>query len=70
MMTKIKEFLNSNTKTARLIRTVIQGVIGVIIANLDSIIGGFNIDPSTKTLIVALTMAVLSPIMGALGEEE
>lgn len=59
--------LTSNETKYRLIRTIIQGVIGVIIANLDVIIGAFSFSPEAKALIVALTMAVLSPIMASLG---
>lgn len=61
-------FLN-NSKTYKLIRTIIQGVIGVIIANLDVIIGLFSIDSTIKPIIVALVMAILSPIMATLGEK-
>lgn len=69
-MEKIKTFLASNTKTARLVRTIIQGAIGVVIANLDKIVGGFAIAPDCKAIIVALTMSVLSPIMAYFGEDE
>lgn len=62
--------MNDNGTTARLIRTIIQGVIGVLIANLDYIIGGFSIDPQCRALIVAMTMAVLSPIMSLFKSKE
>lgn len=51
----------------RLLRTIIQGVIGVIIANADVIVGFTPFPPEIKVIIVALVMAVLSPIMAALG---
>ena len=54
----------------RLLRTIIQGVIGVIIANLDLIFGATPIAPEMRALIVALTMAILSPIMASLGTTE
>ena len=59
-------FLTSNETAWRLIRTIVQGIIGVVIANLDIIIGAWNFSPETKALTVALTMAILSPIMGAI----
>ena len=59
-----------NDAKYRLLRTIIQGVIGVLIANLDLIIGTFHIDPTMKPVIVALVMAVLSPIMTAMGTTE
>ena len=62
-------FQNNGAKW-RLIRTIIQGVIGVLIANLDYIIGFFSIPVGAKALIVALVMAVLSPIMAAMGTDE
>ena len=60
-------FLSSNEAVYRLARTIIQGIIGVIIANLDLIVGLAPIPASVKPLIVALVMACLSPIMAYLG---
>ncbi len=60
-------FLTSNAWQWRLLRTIFQGVLGVIIANVDTITGAFVIDPTAKGIIVALVMAVLSPIMALLG---
>lgn len=51
----------------RLLRTIVQGVLGAVVANLDLIIGWCVLDPSVSGLVVALVMAVLSPIMAALG---
>lgn len=59
-----------NDAKYRLLRTIIQGIIGVIIANLDYIVGVFSIPVGTKALIVALVMAILSPIMAAMGTNE
>lgn len=44
-----------------------QGALGVVIANLDLIMGWCALDPSMRGLVAALVMAVLSPIMAALG---
>lgn len=63
----MNKFLTSNAWQYRLLRTIVQGVLGVIIANLDIITGAFIFDPPTKALVVALVMAVLSPIMAAIG---
>ena len=60
-------FLRSNETKYRLARTILQGVIGVLIANLDLLISGLTIPPQYKPMIVALVMAVLSPIMSELG---
>lgn len=64
----MNEFLTSNAPKYRLLRTIVQGVLGVIIANIDLILGYAIIDPSARALVVALTMAVLSPAMALLGE--
>lgn len=44
-----------------------QGALRVVIANLDLIMGWCVLDPSMRGLVAALVMAVLSPIMAALG---
>lgn len=64
------KFLKSNSWQYRLLRTILQGVIGVIIANVDLIVGYCALDPSQRALVVALVMAVLSPIMAMLGGED
>jgi len=64
------QFLTSNEWQYRLLRTIIQGIFGVLIANLDVIIGSVVIDPAWKGIVVALVMAVLSPVMAALGKKE
>ena len=64
------KFLTSNEWQYRLLRTIIQGILGVVIANLDVITGAFVLDPTMKGVIVALVMAVLSPIMALLGQKE
>lgn len=63
----MNEFLASNEWYRRLARTIVQGVLGVVIANIDLIMGWCVLDPSVRGLVVALVMAVLSPIMAALG---
>ena len=63
----MNEFLASNEWYWRLARTIVQGVLGVVIANIDLIMGWCVLDPSVRGLIVALVMAVLSPVMAALG---
>jgi hypothetical protein len=59
-------FLTSNTPLFRLLRTIVQGIIGVIIANADVLVGGHIAEPY-KAVIVALVMAILSPVMASIG---
>lgn len=66
----MKKFLQSNETRYRLFRTIIQGIIGVVIANADFLISGLNFSPEAKAFIVALVMAILSPIMSELGNNE
>lgn len=63
----MKEFLTSNEPKYRLLRTIFQGVIGVLIANLDLLVGFTPIEPALKPVITGVVMAVLSPIMAMLG---
>lgn len=64
----MEKFLHSNDTIYRLLRTVLQGIIGVLIANLDLLISKLTFDPSLKPMIVALVMAILSPIMAEIGK--
>lgn len=64
----MNKFLTSNSTGYRLLRTVAQAVIGVIVANIDVIIGTFSIDDVWKPIIVGVIMAVLSPIMAEIGK--
>lgn len=61
------KFLKSNEALYRMLRTIFQGIIGVLIANLDTITGAFSIPDIWKPIIAALVMAILSPIMASLG---
>lgn len=64
----MNRFLTENSSEMRMARTIVQGVIGVIIANVDVIIGTTTIDPALRPVIVALVMAILSPIMSEMGK--
>ena len=63
----MNEFLTSNEAKYHLLRTIVQGVLGVIVANLDLIFGYVIFEPQTRAFVVALVMAVLSPIMAMIG---
>lgn len=65
------KFFESNELKYRLLRTIIQGVIGVVIANIDLIIGFIPVIPEAlRGVIVLVIMAVLSPIMAELGKRD
>lgn len=61
------EFLTSNEWQWRLARTFVQGVLGVLVANLDLVLGWSVLDPAWRTFVAALVMATLSPVMAELG---
>ena len=61
-------FLKSNETKYRLLRTIAQGVIGVIVAYIDVLVGVMAIPNELRPMIVALVMAVLSPLMSELGK--
>lgn len=62
----MEEFLNSNEWQWRLARAIVQGILGVIIANVDLIFGQVVLDHAWRALVVALIMAALSPVMAEL----
>ena len=63
----MNKFLTDNSALYRTLRTILQGIIGVLIANLDALIAPLTISDSFKPIIVALCMAILSPIMAEIG---
>lgn len=64
----MSEFLNGNEWGWRLLRTVAQGVLGVIEANVDLLMSCAALDPTWRAVYVALVMAALSHVMAALGK--
>lgn len=63
------KFLSTNTSGMKVLRTIFQGIVGVIIANLDAIVGLQEWIPSEyKAITVAVIMAILSPIMAEIGK--
>lgn len=62
--------LTRNDAKYRLLRTIVQGILGVIVAYLDVLLGYTIIPNELRPMVVALVMAVLSPIMKAMGTDE
>ena len=59
----MEEFLTSNEWPWRLARTIVQGVLGVVVANVDMLVGCAVLEPTWRAVVVA----VLSPVMAELG---
>lgn len=64
-LTGIRWFFESNDTAARLLRTIVQGVLGVLVSYLSIL--ATNAPEIVALLIIPVVMAVLSPIMGAIG---
>lgn len=58
----MNDFLTSNEWQWRLLRTIAQGVLGVIVANIDLLVGVAVLEPTWRALVVALVMAALLPL--------
>lgn len=63
------KFFKSNEWQWRLLRTIVQGIIGFLIANIDLLIANLTLDANTKAIIVGVVMAILSPIMAEIGNK-
>ena len=66
----MNRFLTSGEWQWRLLRTVVQGVLGVVVANVDLLMGVAVPDPTWRALCAAMVMAVLSPVMAELGKAD
>lgn len=63
-------FLTSNEWQWRLLRTVVQGVLDDVVANVGPLMGVAVLDPTWRALCMAIVMAVLSPVMAELGKAD
>lgn len=63
------EFLTGN-EWWWLARTVAQGVLGVLVANLDLLVGTLALAPEWRALVVALVMAEVGKHVASAGEIE
>ena len=61
----MNRFLTSNERQWRFMLTV---VLGVVVANVDLLMGVAVLDPTRRALCVAMVMAVLSPVIAELGK--
>lgn len=62
----LDKFLNDNSMAMRLVRTIVQGIIAVLIVAVPLAIAGVVKDPQWAAIVTAAIMAVLSPIMAML----
>lgn len=64
----MSKFLTSNSTAMRLARTIVQAILGVLVANIDMLLGMTALSPEMRAMTVALVMAILSPIMAEIGK--
>lgn len=62
----LEKFLNDSSMSMRLLRTIIQGVLAVAIVSVSAIVGMFDLTPEMASIVTALIMAILTPIMAAI----
>ena len=54
----MNDFLTSNEWQWRLLRTIAQGVLGVVVANIDLLVGVAVLEPTWRALVVALDAGI------------
>lgn len=59
----LDEFLTSEKTEMRLARSIVQGLLSVLIVAVPLVLGGFVEDATTASLATAAIMCVLSPLM-------
>lgn len=62
----LNDFLTSNDTAMRLIRTIVQGLVSVLIVAVPLALGGVIEDPTWASIATAAIMCVLSPVMSML----
>ena len=63
------KFLMSNTTEAKLVRTVVQGILSILMQNLADYLGLLKLTPQTVALLTPLLMTVLSALMSIFGDK-
>lgn len=66
----LDKFLTDNSISMRLARTIIQGIIAALIVFVPSAVGYINLTPEVASVVTAVIMAVLSPVMALLKKSE
>lgn len=57
----MNEFSTSNEWLWHLARTIVQDVLGALVANVDMLAGCEVLEPEWRAIVVTFVMAVLSP---------
>lgn len=62
----LNDFLTSNDTGMRLVRTIVQGLVSVLIVAVPLALGGIVEDTTWASIATAAIMCVLSPVMSML----
>lgn len=62
----LNDFLTSNDTGMRLVRTIVQGLVSVLIVAVPLLMGGVIHDATWASIATAAIMCVLSPVMSML----
>lgn len=62
----LNDFLTSNETGMRLVRTIVQGLVSVLIVAVPLALGGIIKDATWASIATAAIMCVLSPVMSML----
>lgn len=62
----LDKFLHGDTMGMRLARTIVQGLLAVLIVAVPMLVGYANLPAEAASVLTAAIMAVLSPIMAAI----
>ena len=62
----LNDFLTSNETSMRLVRTIVQGLVSVLIVAVPLALGGIIQDATWASIATAAIMCVLSPVMSML----
>lgn len=62
----LERFLEDDSMGARLLRTIVQGLVSVAIVAVPLVVSGLVEDATTASVATAAIMCVLSPVMAML----
>lgn len=63
-------FLGSNSLSARLLRTILESLLGFLVANVDVLFKQFSLSTEVKMIIMGLVVAIVSPILASIRTNE
>ena len=66
----MNKFLTSNKATYRIVRTIVQAILGWFVDNLTMLVAQTQFSADIQIVIVSICMMILSAIMKALGMED